>query len=539
MVLVHIPMTGLTANAAVLVGIRKTKDAEPVYTAPMNIDLSTSPPVVTVPLWHFTSLHPIGLIFPGNLEGGGVSAPFSPTDDGWPQPNDARYGGNGDCFGMSLFAILYRLLKGPGDPDLSDLLLNSPLRAQKLRFVAHLYQLEALKFWKEVMTNEMWQSILGMNANARARAVLFALWITGRPQTLILWKAGDPPSQHAVVVKGYDAANKRFVIYDPNYPGQERYISWDAVNGWTPYDGYTYFYLDFSEQMLLGDAGKELRKKFVSYLNFMKRCIILTVYPVFPAVSPPSGTAYYEEMVVPYDANTTPAIGEVSAALDGWEIPYVLDETELHFIIPVHSGLNRLSYSAHSVPFTDPQYGAGEWIIPCFREVEYNIVTPSETCRFWLMWDNPEVNLDLWVGTPGMTAIFNYAAPTHGAGGIMQFSDVPLSTAAGTVDGMQEMFACLNGGLSEYEALPGSYSLRVGYRSGAAQNPKVNWTVIAMWGGGPKVYSSMVKGHFDGPGSAPQDAVGFASGGDGWSDMFIADCILGEVTEPFVIERAP
>ena len=212
------PFAGVTTNDGIIGQLRDAPGEEASFLAPIEIHY-TNPPLVTFPLKHFTSILPVGTIVgPTILPGHGFDSGFDPGDDGWHQPNDARFGGGGDCFAMSLFAIWYNANKGPDDPDLSDLLAGNPLREAKLRFMAFSMQQELSQFWQNMMTNERWQGILGMDANQRAYNILLMLWLTGEPQTLILWK--HPGVQHAVVVTGYDVANNRFEIADPNYPGK-------------------------------------------------------------------------------------------------------------------------------------------------------------------------------------------------------------------------------------------------------------------------------------------------------------------------------
>ena len=238
--------------------------------------------------------------------------------EGWHQPNDNIFGGGGDCFGMSLFAIWYRANKRPTDPDLSEFLAGDPLREIKLRVLAHMFQLEAIKLWTELMTNAHWQGITSMTGDQRAAAIVFQLWLTGRPQVLVLQKSTGGPT-HAVVVKSYDAVNKRFVIADPNYPGETRYIPYDPATGWGTYDGYDFFYLDFSEEVMNGNAGANMREKFQQWLDIARQCTLMSIWLIISSgmqipgmVSPISDFSLTVDSAVTPVVDTSVEIGRAS-----------------------------------------------------------------------------------------------------------------------------------------------------------------------------------------------------------------------------------
>jgi hypothetical protein len=185
----------------------------------------------------------------GRIKGGwavsktkSVDTGFRPDADGFFHPNFGSYiTPGGSSLGMALYTSWYYADKKKGTtpgsatgPLYTKYLQGDPTRWQDdtdARELIYRAYVASSVIWAKLALNNGNENL---NAADTAQALLTALTATKVPQVLIL--RGTSKWAQAVLVYGWDADHQRFLVYDPNFPGDDTItLSWDTTQGATNY----------------------------------------------------------------------------------------------------------------------------------------------------------------------------------------------------------------------------------------------------------------------------------------------------------------
>jgi uncharacterized protein YfaP (DUF2135 family) len=176
---------------------------------------------------------------------------FTPSSNGFAIRNcgEQYLAPGGNCVGMSSFALWYYQNRGGGlfsrYPTTNNSVVSCspffsppPLRASVQDLVATLAHVNQSVYWSNLLlfaNVAPWQQL---NPAPVVFALRSYLAIFRVPVVLVVGSQLGR-FEHAVLVYGYDQSN--FLIYDPNYPGQVKTLSYNSF-GFGTYDGtYTRF----------------------------------------------------------------------------------------------------------------------------------------------------------------------------------------------------------------------------------------------------------------------------------------------------------
>ncbi|MFN0205297.1 MAG: hypothetical protein ACKVS6_03160 [Planctomycetota bacterium] len=168
-----------------------------------------------------------------------VDTGFVPNADGFFHPNFGAYNNpGGNSIAMACFSSWYYTHKKAtdtvglydkyrqGDPNL----FQDDVVAKEL--ISRVY-VAGCQIWAA-----LWNATDSTLGDAQAgMALIAAMQQTGMPQVAILrgTGTGGSPFATAVLIYKYDSVNSRFSVYDPNFQGEEAFVTWTQAGGFSNY----------------------------------------------------------------------------------------------------------------------------------------------------------------------------------------------------------------------------------------------------------------------------------------------------------------
>ena len=179
-----------------------------------------------------------------------VDTGYSPGNDSFQVKNNgSEYNRDGECFGMTSFSLWYYMnkksSKGKFYPKYMSVVgtnsSGSSLYGQDI--IATRAFISISQQWNTYYSNIVRDEI-GLSQEDRYAAIRNIILNTANPVLIYLWHTNGSAGAHSVLAYAFNHLSGTISIYDPNYPGASKTITYDSssksFNSYSGYNGIVY-----------------------------------------------------------------------------------------------------------------------------------------------------------------------------------------------------------------------------------------------------------------------------------------------------------
>jgi len=443
-----------------------------------------------------------------------VKTGYSPSDDGFQVINNgSEYNRSGECFGMTSFSLWYYMhkksSKGNFYPEYMSVVgtdsSGSSLFGQDI--IATRSFISIAQKWNWYYTNVVYNQ-QDLSQEDRYVAIRNIILNTGNPVLIYLWHTNGSSGSHSVLAYAFNDIDGTISIYDPNYPGSTKTITYNGANksfdSYAGYDGIVYNgdgSLNLTEQYqnILDDADANFQGSGNATINVTSHTNgqQVTERGITLAGTIQSGQVLVTKLNVLVGSTTFSVnVGENGS----FSIPVTLESgiNHLQFVTEGNSSTGNLIQLPNNMTTTD-------------FTIDLNI--PKSVILVTLTWDTNDTDIDTYVIDPTGDYSSYYHKVTADGGEL----DYDITTGYGP-----EHWTLLTTDTVRYDQ---PYKVRLHYYSDHGNGPS-NYTVtIKLYEGTSRVQEYWYRGNL-----AVSNPSNDAPNGSGADWVNIADITLTRAT---------
>jgi uncharacterized protein YfaP (DUF2135 family) len=394
---------------------------------------------------------------------------YSPRSDGFQIVNlGSEYNKGGECFGMTSFSLWYFMhAKDHGDfyprfqSQIGTTSDGKPILGQNV--IATRAFTSIARQWTSYYEG-IADAQSSISPDARYLAITNALINTGNPVLIYLSKPSSGTATHSVLAYGFNDLTNRIFIYDPNYPGEDRSIVFDAQrNDFRPYASGSD---SFAQTTFNGDGSLMLSEDYQNILDDAEAGFHGSKSAQVRIDSPSGGETVPDRTVVIRGNIGSGQLLVTKLKVFVGSTPFAVDiDSSGDFQLPVNleRGVNHLTFRTESVD-------ANGQVVLAPNNMSGNdfivvLDAPQSMMLVTLTWDKNDSDVDLYVTDPtGETSWFQSKAIVDGGA-----LDYDVTTGYGP-----EHWTLLSRDTIHYGA---PYRVRLHYYSDHGNGP-TNYTVF-------------------------------------------------------------
>lgn len=356
---------------------------------------------------------------------------FRPDDDGFQITNfGSAYNPGGECFGMSAWALWYfsnhSAASGDFYPRFMDTIGTSGLTGQDIIATRAHSSIHAQisHYYSSIISTER-----GLTPLEQADSILNALRNTAAP--VILGLGDSSSTRHAVLTYGFESdfddtdSEIKFNVYDPNSPGNEREITFDAESDSSGSDGGDWNqYGSYTVAHYLGDGSLSLTESYDSILEDAEADFHSDNDAIITVTSHANGDEIGERSTTltgtidDGEVNIT----ELTIFVEG--VPFVVaigEDDRFAQEIPIGRGPNEITFQTRGIDHHGNPVLANNNMTS--EKFELIGVTEQAAILVTLTWDKDDTDVDLYVIDPTGDYSCYYNMVTDD-GGVLDVDDV-------------------------------------------------------------------------------------------------------------------
>jgi len=326
---------------------------------------------------------------------------FRPSDDGFQIANyGSTINSGGECFGMTTFAQWYydkhtedgdyydRFMTSVGLDSAGDSITGQDVIATRAFSAAN----QSWNWYEYILPN------INTSDEYRYKAIVAAMEVTKRPVNLSIKKVdanGNFVGGHAVLAYGVDSADGEIFIYDPNYPGTTKYITYNTTTKtFDTYGVYTKFFLN-------GTGTYDLEESYDNILDDAEHSFTTDNMPAISISSHESGDTVTERTItlVGNVESSEVLITKLEVVVGAEKYTAeVADDGSFDVSISLTIGENILNFTTlgelngELYEITPNNFDTDPFVINLDMDTSVMLVT--------LTWDKNDTDLDLYVIDP-------------------------------------------------------------------------------------------------------------------------------------------
>lgn len=337
-----------------------------------------------------------------------VDTGYSPGNDSFQVMNNGDdYNRAGECFGMTSFSLWYYMDKKSSKGNFYPKYMNvvgtdssgNSLFGQDI--IATRAFTSITQQWNTYYSNIV-QDEIGLSQEDRYAAIRNIILNTANPVLIYLWHTNGSPGAHSVLAYAFNHLAGSISIYDPNYPGSSKSITYDSssksFNAYSGYDGIIYngdgsLSLKEPYQNILDDADANFQSSGNATINVTSHTSGQTVTERNITLSGniESGQVLVTKLKV--------FVGSTAFSVN------IGNDGAFSLTIPLESGINHLQFVTEGLTYVS----VGDQTILKLIDVPNNMETtdftlnlniPKSVILVTLTWDTNDTDIDTYVIDP-------------------------------------------------------------------------------------------------------------------------------------------